>query len=49
MRDTCKCGSHSCEVLSQWKSFVQHTDSQRRETVIDGHSLDIAMIVAVAR
>ncbi len=49
MESSCDCGSHSQEVLSQWHSFVQRTTSQSQETAVDGHSLDIATVVAVAR
>ncbi|MCJ1378398.1 hypothetical protein MMC17_001496 [Xylographa soralifera] len=36
-------------VLQQWASLKQQTSPEREKIAIDGHSLDIATVVAVAR
>ena len=43
-----KCQSHSHTVLQQWGSFKK-ISAEKNDTAIDGHSLDIATVVAIAR
>ena len=40
---------HSREVLSQWRTLTHHAGPNRVEIAINGGSLDIATVVAVAR
>lgn len=49
MDGTCDCGSHSREVLSQWQRFTLSVSAKGDEAAIDGCSLDMATVVAIAR
>lgn len=49
MDGTCDYGSHSREVLSQWQHFTSRVSAKGDETAIDGCSLDIGTVVAIAR
>ena len=40
---------HGSLVLSRWDNFLDVLTGRRTSLVIDGHSLDVAAIVAVAR
>ena len=41
--------THSRTTLLHWKQFVLATNHLSKETAIDGHSLNVATVVAVAR